>query len=182
MHLRDREIERKTGEGRERREIERKTGEGTQGRERVRKTEGEREGESKRGRDELMERKKNREREGDRGQKRDKENSKRERHRERDPEKAKGRHRRQPVGTAGATGRGHGVALRIPIQAPLLFMGMLTTGKWDSALVLRGPHFPVTFYRQTLCPLLMIFLCPKAWPSCRSLPQPPEASGLCLKT
>lgn len=120
MNLREREIERKTGEGRV---------EGTQGRERDRKTVGEREGESKRGRDGLMERKKNREREGDRWQKRDKEKSKRQRHRERDPEKARGRHRRQPVGIAGATDRGHGVALRIPIRAPLFLMGMLTTGK-----------------------------------------------------
>ncbi|XP_045438469.1 nephrin isoform X4 [Pipistrellus kuhlii] len=119
VHLREREIERKTGEG---------TGEGTQGMERDRKTERKREGESMRRRDGLMGRRKNREREGDRWQKRDKEKSKRQRHRKRDPEKARGRHRRQAVGTAGATDRGHGMALRIPIRAPLILMGMLATG------------------------------------------------------
>lgn len=129
VHLREREIERKTGEGRV---------EGTQGRERDRKTEGKREGESKRRRDGLMGRKNNREREGDRWQKRDKEKSKRQRqrHRERDSERVRGRHRRQAVGTAGATGRGHGTALRIPSWAPLLLMGMLTTGKWGPGLVI----------------------------------------------
>ncbi|XP_066098592.1 nephrin isoform X2 [Saccopteryx bilineata] len=72
-----------------------------------------------------MEREKNREREEDRWQKKGKEKSKRQRHRGRDPEKARGRCRRQVVGTAGATGRGHGMALKI---STLLLTGLLTTG------------------------------------------------------
>lgn len=82
-----------------------------------------------------MGRDKNKEREGDRWKKRDKEEIKRQRHRERDPEKARGRRRRQAVGTSGATCRGPRMALRIPIQAPLLLMGLLTTGEWNPGLV-----------------------------------------------
>ncbi|XP_066204585.1 nephrin isoform X2 [Saccopteryx leptura] len=84
--------------------------------------------EKERERDRLMEREKNREREEDRWQKKGKEKSKRQRHRERDPEKARGRCRRQVVSTAGATGRGHGMALKISTWAPLLLTGLLTTG------------------------------------------------------
>ncbi|XP_045702726.1 nephrin isoform X3 [Phyllostomus hastatus] len=71
-----------------------------------------------------------RERKRDRWQKRDKEKSKGQRHREKDSyrEKATGRCRRQAVGIAEVRGRRHGRALRIPVQAPLLFMGLLTTG------------------------------------------------------
>ncbi|XP_066204586.1 nephrin isoform X3 [Saccopteryx leptura] len=83
--------------------------------------------EKERERDRLMEREKNREREEDRWQKKGKEKSKRQRHRERDPEKARGRCRRQVVSTAGATGRGHGMALKISTWAPLLLTGLLTT-------------------------------------------------------
>lgn len=35
----------------------------------------------------------------------------------------------------GATGRGPGMALRIPVNAPLLLMGLLTTGEWDPGLM-----------------------------------------------
>ncbi|KAM5297153.1 nephrin isoform 2-T2 [Glossophaga mutica] len=71
-----------------------------------------------------------RERKRERCQKRDKEKSKRQRHRQKDPyrEKATGRCRRQVVGIAEARRRRRGMALRIPIRAPLLFMGLLTTG------------------------------------------------------
>lgn len=31
----------------------------------------------------------------------------------------------------GATGRGLEMALRTPVRAPLLLMGLLTTGEWD---------------------------------------------------
>lgn len=82
-----------------------------------------------------MGRDKHREREGDRWEKRDKEKTQRQRHRARDPAKAKGRRRRQAVGTSGATGRGPRMALRIPIRAPLLLIGLLTTGEWDPGLV-----------------------------------------------
>ncbi|KAM8775342.1 nephrin [Rhynchonycteris naso] len=75
-----------------------------------------------------MEREKNREREEDRWQRKDKEKSKRQRHRERDPEKARGGCRRQAVCTAGATARGHGMALKISTWAPLLLTRLLTTG------------------------------------------------------
>ena len=33
--------------------------------------------------------------------------------------------------TVGATGRGPGMALRLPIRTPLLLMGLLMTGEWD---------------------------------------------------
>ncbi|XP_053523582.1 nephrin isoform X4 [Artibeus jamaicensis] len=71
-----------------------------------------------------------RERKRDRWQKRDKEKSKRQRHREKDPhkEKATSRCRRQTVGVVEARDRRHGMALRILVRAPLLFMGLLTTG------------------------------------------------------
>ncbi|XP_039706024.1 nephrin isoform X2 [Pteropus medius] len=85
-----------------------------------------------------MGREKNRER---RQKERDKEKSERPRHRERDPGKARGRPRTQAVDTTGAIGRGSGMALRIPIQAPLLLMGLLTTGLAQSpiaASVSRG--------------------------------------------
>ncbi|KAB1273965.1 Nephrin [Camelus dromedarius] len=48
--------------------------------------------------------------------------------RERDPERGRGRNRRQEVGPEGATGRGPGMAPRIPIMAPLLLMELLMTG------------------------------------------------------
>ncbi|KAB0394197.1 hypothetical protein E2I00_015263, partial [Balaenoptera physalus] len=47
---------------------------------------------------------------------------------ERDPEKDRGRRRRRAVVTVGATGRGPGMALRLPIRTPLLLMGLLMTG------------------------------------------------------
>lgn len=85
-----------------------------------------------------MGRDKSKETESDRWKKRDKDKSKRQRHRERDPERARGRRRGQAAGTSGATGRGPRMALRIPIWAPLLLMGLLTTGEWDPGLV--TPH------------------------------------------
>lgn len=62
-------------------------------------------------------------------------NKKSQRHRERDPAKDRNRERRQAVDTAGVTGRGPRMALRTPIRAPLLLMGLLTAGEWDPGLV-----------------------------------------------
>lgn len=58
---------------------------------------------------------------------------------------------------------------------PLLLMGMLTSGEWNSGLIV---HIPSSV---TLSPIVNL-LCPQAWPSRQSPPQHLEASGLCLKT
>lgn len=63
------------------------------------------------------------------------EKSERPRRWEKDPGKDRGRPRTHAVDATGAIGRGTGMALRIPIQAPLLLMGLLTTGEWDPGLV-----------------------------------------------
>ncbi|XP_048646979.1 nephrin isoform X2 [Marmota marmota marmota] len=68
-----------------------------------------------------------REENGESWKKRQKEN-KRQRHRERESEKGSGRHTWQSMGTVGAMARGTGMALRTPIRAPLMLMGLLTTG------------------------------------------------------
>ncbi|XP_077889214.1 nephrin isoform X1 [Ictidomys tridecemlineatus] len=68
-----------------------------------------------------------REENGESWKKRLKEN-KRQRRRERESEKGSGRHTWQPMSTVGATARGTGMALRTPIRAPLMLMGLLTTG------------------------------------------------------
>ncbi|XP_032470336.1 nephrin isoform X7 [Phocoena sinus] len=44
------------------------------------------------------------------------------------PEKDRGRHRRRAVVPVGATGRGPGLALRLPIRTSLLLLGLLMTG------------------------------------------------------
>ncbi|KAM5134341.1 nephrin isoform 2-T2 [Callospermophilus lateralis] len=64
---------------------------------------------------------------GESWKKRQKEN-KRQRCRERESEKGSGRCQWQSMGTVGATARGTGMALRTPIRAPLMLMGLLTTG------------------------------------------------------
>ncbi|KAF7470240.1 Hypothetical predicted protein [Marmota monax] len=68
-----------------------------------------------------------REENGESWKKRQKEN-KRQRHRERESEKGSDRHTWQSMGTVGAMARGTGMALRTPIRAPLMLMGLLTTG------------------------------------------------------
>ena len=81
-------------------------------------------------------------------------NKKSQTHGERDPAKDRTRDRRQAVGTVGATARGPRMALRTPSRAPLLLMGLLTTGEWDPSLVIQyqWPSFP-THVLQTDDPL-----------------------------